>query len=85
MNVISINLYKGVDVMPKKRVFTIKEAAELIEGITVFRIRQMCISGQLPCFMAGHKYLISEDALYKAVFGECEKNISDNENCKNNK
>ena len=40
---------------------TIKEAAGLIDGLTEFRVRQMCISGQLPCFMAGRKYLIYEE------------------------
>lgn len=54
----------------KKRVLTIKEAAQLIDGLTEYCIRQMCVSGQLPCFMAGKKYLIAEENLYKAVFGE---------------
>ena len=54
---------------PKKKMLTIKEAAQLIGGLTEYRIRQMCISGQLPCCMAGKKYLISEEALMKAVFG----------------
>jgi excisionase family DNA binding protein len=53
----------------KKKVLTIKEAAELIDGVTEYRIRQMCVSGQLPCFMAGRKYLIAETALLKVVFG----------------
>ena len=53
----------------KKKVLTIKEAAQLIEGLTEYRIRQMCKSGQLTCFMAGKKYLISEDTLYAVVFG----------------
>ncbi len=39
-----------------RRILTIKEAAKLID--------------QLPCFMAGKKYLIDEQTLYKAVFGE---------------
>lgn len=38
-----------------RRVLTIKEAAKLIDGLTEYRIRQMCISGQLSCFMAGKK------------------------------
>lgn len=53
-----------------RRILTIKEAAKLIDGLTEYRVRQMCKSGQLPCFMAGKKYLIDEQALYKAVFGE---------------
>ena len=56
----------------KRKVLTIKEAAKLIEGLTEYRIRQMCISGDLPCFKAGKKYLISEEALMKAVFGHYE-------------
>lgn len=54
----------------KRKVLTIKEAAKLIDGVTEYRIRQMCVSGQLPCFMAGKKYLIAEENLYKVVFGE---------------
>ena len=57
---------------PKRKVLTIKEAAKLIDGLTEYRIRQMCISGQLNCFMAGKKYLIPEEALMKAVFGHYE-------------
>jgi hypothetical protein len=53
----------------KRKVLTIKESAALIDGITEYRIRQMCVSGQLPCFMAGKKYLIDESALLKVVFG----------------
>jgi len=56
-----------------RRILTIKEAAKLIDGLTEYRIRQMCKSGQLPCFMAGKKYLIDEQTLYKAVFGEIPK------------
>ena len=53
-----------------RRILTIKEAAKLIEGLTEYRVRQMCKSGQLPCFMAGKKYLIKEKALSKTEFGE---------------
>lgn len=54
--------------MEKRRILTIKEAAETIDGLTEYRVRQMCITGQLPCFKAGRKYLISEENLLKAVF-----------------
>lgn len=49
----------------KKKILTIKQASQLIDGLTEYRIRQMCISGELPCFMAGKKYLISEEMLYR--------------------
>ena len=61
----------------KRKILTIKEAAQLIDGLTEYRIRQLVhstgfaiASGQLPCFMAGKKYLIAEENLYRAVFGE---------------
>lgn len=69
--------------MPKKRVLTIKEAAKLIDGLTPFRVRQMCISGQLPCFMAGRKYLIYEENLYRVVLCEGAIKSFDEENEKN--
>ena len=58
----------------KRKLLTIKEAAELIDGITEYRVRQMCKSGQLPCFKAGRKYLINADTLYKVVFEVGEEN-----------
>lgn len=64
-------------IVPKKRVLTINEAAKLIDGLTPFRVRQMCISGQLPCFMAGRKYLIYEENLYRVVL--CEDTSKDYE------
>ncbi len=60
----------------KRRMLTIGEAAHLIEGITEYRIRTMCKSGQLRAFKAGKKYLIAESDLYRAVFG----NSSDTDN-----
>lgn len=62
--------------MAKKRILTIKEAAQLIDGLTEYRIRQMCISGQLPCFMAGKKYLISEETLFRVVFSDFDAGTS---------
>ena len=56
--------------MEKKRILTIKEAAALIDGLTEYRVRQMCITGQLPCFKAGRKYLISEENIMNVVFGD---------------
>ena len=36
----------------KEKLFTVKEAAKLIDGLTEYRIRQMCKNGQLDCFKA---------------------------------
>ncbi len=54
----------------KRRMLTIGEAARLIDGITEYRIRQMCKTGQLRSFKAGNKFLIAEDDLYEVVFGK---------------
>lgn len=49
---------------------TIKEAAALVEGLTEYRVRQMCINNQVPHIMAGKKYLINEDIFLKFLRGE---------------
>ena len=54
----------------KRKMYTIKEAAQLIEGINEYRIRTMCKSGELRAFKAGCKFLIAESDLYEAVFGK---------------
>jgi len=56
----------------KEKLLTIKEAAGLFQGLTEYRIRQLCISGTLKCFKAGRKYLITERNLRSTVFGEIE-------------
>jgi len=48
---------------PKARLLTIRQAARFIEGLTEYRIRQLCASGDLPCLRVGKKYLINEQAL----------------------
>jgi excisionase family DNA binding protein len=40
---------------------TIKEAAALVEGLTEYRVRQMCINDQIPHIMARKKYLINKE------------------------
>lgn len=54
----------------KITMLTIKEAAAMVEGLTEYRIRQMCINHQIPCIMAGKKYLINKDTLVKFLCGE---------------
>jgi excisionase family DNA binding protein len=46
---------------------TIDEAAQCIDGLTKFRIRQMCIDGTLPHVKAGRKFLISQAVLFATV------------------
>ena len=54
----------------KITMLTIKEAAELVDGLTEYRVREMCRSGELPCFNAGKKYLINKEILHKYLSGE---------------
>ena len=61
----------------KAKLLTIKQASQIVEGVTEYRIRQMCISGELPCFKAGKKYLINENVLLKTVMGETVKEVQD--------
>ena len=52
------------------RMYSIKEAAELIGGISEYRIREMCKNGSLPCLMAGKKFMISESNLRRYILGD---------------
>ena len=47
------------------KMLTINEAAKTVPGLTKYRIREMCIKGELPCIKAGCKYLICESTLIK--------------------
>ena len=49
---------------------TIKEAAALVDGLTEYRVRQMCINNQVPHIMAGKKYLINRDLFLRYLRGE---------------
>ena len=49
---------------------TIKEAAALVDRLTEYRVRQMCRSGELPCFKAGKRYLINKEILYNFLRNE---------------
>ena len=49
----------------KITMLTIKQAASLVQGLTEYRVRELCKTGELPCFRAGKKYLINKDILYK--------------------
>ncbi|MFI3255615.1 MAG: DNA-binding protein [Eubacteriales bacterium] len=47
----------------KVKLLTITGASQLVDGLTTFRIRTLCKSGELPSFKSGNKYLIQEDVL----------------------
>ena len=51
---------------------TIKQASSLVQGLTEYRVRELCKTGELPCFKAGKKYLINKDILYKFLSGELD-------------
>ena len=54
---------------------TIKEVAALVEGLTEYRVRQMCINDQVPHIMAGKKYLINKELVPQvSAWGDCVKN-----------
>jgi hypothetical protein len=55
--------------MKKPRLLTLKEAAKLIEGLTVYRVRLLCLAGDIEYHKFGNKYMISEKELL-TFFGE---------------
>jgi excisionase family DNA binding protein len=48
---------------------TIKQAATLVDGLSEYRVRQMCITGELKHIRAGKKYLINQDVFFAAIGG----------------
>ena len=63
---------KDITITNKPTMLTIKEAAKLVQGLTEYRVRELCKTGELPCFKAGKKYLINKDILYKFLSGELD-------------
>ena len=53
----------------KITMLTIKEAAALVDGLTEYRVRQLCKSGELPTVKAGKKYLINKEILLRFLSG----------------
>ena len=51
----------------KVKLLTIKQASTVIDGLTEYRIRQLCRAGELPCIKAGKKYLINEQTLISFI------------------
>ena len=56
-------------ILNKPKMLTIKEAAELVDGLAPYRIRQMCLDGTLPHIKAGKKYLINQNRLLEIICG----------------
>jgi len=52
---------------------TIKECAALVNGLSEYRVRQMCITGELQHIKAGKKYLINQDVFFAALGGDSDK------------
>ena len=51
------------EVQIKPRLVTLKEAATLIEGLSEYRLRQMCISGELQHHKFGKKFMVLNQTL----------------------
>lgn len=53
------------DIVKKPRLLTLKQAAALVEGLTEYRVRQMCINGDIKHHKFGKKYMVSEYEIMK--------------------
>ena len=57
--------------IPQKiTMISMKEAAELVNGLTKYRIRQMCLENQIPYIMAGRKYLFNKEIFLNYLCGK---------------
>jgi excisionase family DNA binding protein len=62
--------------LKRVRMLTINEAAKRVPGLTRYRIRAMCINGELPCVRAGRKYLICEQVLVQYLTQPRTKSVA---------
>lgn len=60
------------------KMYSIKEAAKLIGGISEYRIREMCKDGSLPCLKAGKKYMVSEANIKRYILHDGVENTNIN-------
>lgn len=56
--------------MENKKLYTCKEAASLIDELTEYMIRKMIKDGILVPIKLGRNIYVTQEAVYKAVFGE---------------
>lgn len=59
-----------MEAIPKPEIWTLSEAAKQIDGLTEYRLREMCKNGEIPCIKAGRKYLVNKIALYRHLNGD---------------
>ena len=52
---------------PRVKLLTIRQAVGVIDGLTEYRIRQLCRTGELPCIKAGKKFLINKQTLISFI------------------
>jgi len=58
---------ENLEIIDKPRLLTIKEAAKLIPGLTVYGLNQLCNKGQMPYIAFGNKKLINEKVLFETI------------------
>jgi hypothetical protein len=49
----------------KPRLLNLKQAANLVTGLTEYRVRQLCLSGEIRHYRFGKKIMLSERELLK--------------------
>ena len=54
----------------KPRLLTLKQAADLVQGLTEYRVRQLCTEGKIKFHRFGNKYMVSERVIMDYLFGE---------------
>ena len=54
-------------IKPVAIMLTLKEAAEMVQGLSEHYLRTMCIKGQLKHVRSGVKYLINQNVLLEFI------------------
>lgn len=56
--------------MEKTRLYSCKEACEVVEGLTEYMFRKLVSDGTLTSVKLGRNIMVTEEALFRLVYGD---------------
>ena len=56
--------------MKKTRLYSCKEACEVVEGLTEYMFRKLVSDGTLTSIKLGRNIMVPEEALFRLIYGD---------------
>jgi hypothetical protein len=63
----NISTMENINTTQKPKFYTVREAADLVDGVSDKLIRKMCKEGKIVCLESGNRFLMTIDALYRGL------------------